>query len=352
MTMHDNAILYFGIFSLGVLAILLIDLLVIGRHSHVVSFKESLIWTSVWVSLALLFYVFLRYHAEKLHGVTSMEQLIAVASRYAPSLVIPPDDFINALDIYRKNLSMEFITGYLVEYSLSIDNIFVIMMILSAFAVSEKYYKSVLFWGILGAIVLRCIFIFAGSALIQRFEWILLLFGAFLIYSGIKIFLERNKEEKTEPQNHWLVKWLSSHVPVYKRYVTGHFFIRFKGKLYITPLFIVLMMVEFTDLIFAFDSIPAIFAITRDPFIVFFSNIFAIIGLRSLFFLLMRVVTLFHYLKVGVAFLLVFVGIKLLAHNWLEYIGFKTSYSLIIILSILALSILASVLFPKRTEAV
>jgi tellurite resistance protein TerC len=346
--MHDSALWYFGAFTIGVLAILMIDLLVIGRNSHVVSFKESILWTCVWVSLAILFYVFLRFHSEKLHGVENLAQLLQVAGKYAPSLVLPTDNYSAALDMYRANLSMEFITGYLVEYSLSIDNIFVIMMILAAFAVSEKYYKSVLFWGIIGAIVLRCIFIFAGSALIQKFEWILLLFGVFLIYSGIKVFLERNKDEKTEPQNHWLVKWLSKHVRVYKRYVTGHFFIRFKGNMYITPLFIVLIMIEFTDLIFAFDSIPAIFAITRDPFIVFFSNIFAIIGLRSLFFLLMRVVTLFHYLKVGVAMLLGFVGVKLLFHSWLDQVGFKTSYSLFIILGILALSILASVVFPKK----
>lgn len=348
--MHDSAVWYFAFFSLGVVAVLMIDLLVVGRNSHVVSFRESMVWTSIWVALAILFYLFLRFHAEKLHGITSMDHLMQVVHRYAPQLNVSGLDYTSAVDLYRSNLAMEFITGYVIEYSLSVDNIFVIMMILSAFAVSQKYYKKVLFWGILGAIVLRCLFIFLGSALIQKFEWILVLFGVFLVYSGIKIFLERNKDEKTEPQNHWIVRWLSKHMRVYRRYVTDHFFIRYRNLVYITPLFIVLLFIEFTDLIFAFDSIPAIFAITRDPFIVFFSNIFAIIGLRSLFFLLMKVVNLFHYLKVGVAFLLVFVGFKLLAHGWLEQVGFKTSYSLIVILSVLAVSILASVVFPQKKE--
>src|SRR5512133_892167 len=152
--MHDLAVWYFLFFCLGIVGLLMLDLLVIGRKSHIVSFKESIIWTTCWVMLAVGFFVFLRFFAENLHGISSMEQLVKVAGKYAPTLVLPSDDFNTALDIYRKNLSMEFITGYLVEYSLSIDNIFVIMMILSAFSVPQKYYKSVLFWGILGAIIL------------------------------------------------------------------------------------------------------------------------------------------------------------------------------------------------------
>jgi len=345
---RDHAVLFFGAFCLCVVLILLLDLLVIGKKKHVLSFREAILWTSVWVALALLFYVFLLFHAEKLHGIRSMEHLIHVRDRYAPFLQLPLNDFSAALSVYRKNLAIEYLTGYVIEYSLSIDNIFVMMMILSSFSVKEQYYKEVLFWGILGAIILRCLFIFIGSALIQRFEWILMLFGIFLLYSGAKAFFEHDHKVKTEPQNHWLVKWLSNHIPVFQRYVSGNFFIVENGKLFITPLLIVLILIEFTDLIFAFDSIPAVFSVTRDPFVVFFSNILAIIGLRSLFFLIMRVVNMFHYLKAGVAILLIFVGLKLLFHNWLDRLGLPTYYSLLVILSIIVLSILFSVIFPKK----
>jgi len=223
-------------------------------------------------------------------------------------------------------------------------------MILTGFSVDPKNYKQVLFWGILGAIVLRFIFIFAGSALIHRFSWILLVFGAFLVYSGVQMFLTRNKEQKLEARDHWLVKFLSKHVNVYPDFLGHHFWTRLDGKLYMTPLFIVLIMIEFTDVIFALDSIPAIFSITTDPYIVFFSNIFAIIGLRSLFFLLIKVVDLFHYLKVGISFLLAFVGFKLLFHSWLEEIGYQNVYSLYIIAGTLVISILASIIFPERKK--
>jgi tellurite resistance protein TerC len=346
--MISNEVLYFTLFSIFIIGVLFFDLKIVGRKSHVVSFKESLIWTSVWVSCAIGFYFLLLFHGEKIHGITTLSQLEHVSSKYAPSLHLIQGNFVESLNLYRQNMSSEFITGYLIEYTLSIDNIFVIMMLLAGFSVQEKFYKRVLFWGILGAIVLRFIFIFTGSALIQKFEWVLIVFGAFLIFSGGKMFIERDKEEKIEPQDHWLVKFLSKYFPVYKRYIGGHFFIRKNRKTYLTPLFVVLIIIEFTDLIFALDSIPAIFAITRDPYVVFFSNIFAIIGLRSLFFLLIKIVNLFHYLKVGVSFLLVFVGFKLVAHSWLEHIGFKTSYSLYIILGTLAISIIASLVFPKK----
>ncbi len=338
------------IFSLAIVAILVFDLTVIGKNSHVISFKEAAIWTAVWVSLALLFYVFIIYFGHRIHGVTNMDQLLAIQQKYAPQLQLDMSSFERSLDIYRKNMGMEYLSGYLIEYTLSMDNVFVIMMILSAFAVNPKYYKRVLFWGILGAIVLRFIFILAGNALIQKFEWVLLVFGAFLVFTGIKLFLNRNKYEKIEHQDNWMVKYLSKHVSVFQSYVKGYFFVRYKKLLYITPLFVVLLMIEFTDLIFATDSIPAIFAITRDWYIVFFSNIFAIIGLRSLFFLLMRVINMFHYLTIGISFLLVFVGFKLLFHSWLEHVGFKTVYSLYVILLTLALCIGASLLFPKKEQ--
>jgi integral membrane protein, TerC family len=350
--MISQELVYLTLFCVVVLAILVLDLTVIGRNSHVLSFKEATIWTAVWVSLALLFYVFILVNGHNFHGITNMNELLVVKAKYAPQLQLDPSSFEKSLSIYRQNMGMEFLSGYLIEYTLSMDNVFVIMMILSAFSVRDKYYKHVLFWGILGAIVLRFLFIFTGAALIARFEWILLVFGVFLVYTGVKMFINRNEEEKIEPHEHWLVKFLSKHTKVYPRYYKDHFFVRRKKELFITPLFVVLMLIEFTDLIFAMDSIPAIFAITRDPYLVFFSNIFAIIGLRSLFFLLLRVVDLFHYLKIGISFLLVFVGIKLLFHTWLDEIGFKSVYSLYVILFTLVLCIVISIIFPPKEEKI
>ncbi len=342
--------IFFILFGVLIVSVLLIDLLVVGRKYHVVSLKESLIWTSIWVSLAIGFYFFIRHYGQIIHGINDLESLKAYVALYQPTLQLP-DEFGTALELFRKELALNYITGYLLEYTLSIDNVFVILMILTGFSVAPQNYKPVLFWGVLGAIVLRFIFIFAGSALIHRFSWLLLVFGAFLVYSGIQMFLTRNREEKSEINKHWLVRFLSKHINIYPDYLESHFWKRIDGKFFFTPLFIVLIMIEFTDVIFALDSIPAIFSITTDPYIVFFSNIFAIIGLRSLFFLLAKLVNLFRYLKVGISFLLAFVGFKLLFHTWLDNIGYKTTYSLYIIAGTLLVSILASVAFPgKKTS--
>jgi tellurite resistance protein TerC len=344
-----------SLYLIGFIAIILIvlfsDLLLVGRNTHVLSFKESVLWTSLWVALAIGFYIFILHFGERLHGITDMASLTIVQQRYAPALHLENLDLASALQIYRQNIATEYITGYFLEYTLSIDNVFVIMMILASFSVPVENYKKVLFWGILGAIILRFLFIFIGSALIQRFEWILLIFGAFLIYSGVKMFLERNKEESIEVHDHFIVRNVSKIFKVHKTFEKDKFFLRNNRVLLITPLFIVLILIEFTDLIFAFDSIPAIFSVTKDPYIVFFSNIFAIIGLRSLFFLLIKVVDYFHFLKVGVSFLLVFIGFKLLFHSYLDKIGFENTYSLFIILLTLFLSIIASVIFPQKKSA-
>lgn len=346
----DN--IFFIVFGIVVLGVLLTDLLYVGRDHHTITLKESLIWTSVWVALSLGFFFFIRAYGQMVHGITDWESLRQYVGIYHPSMVLPEDDFEKALHVYRKVTSMDYLTGYLLEYTLSIDNIFVILLILTGFNVDPKNYKQVLFWGILGAILLRFIFIFVGSALIHKFSWILLIFGAFLVYSGVQMFLSRNQKQQVETRDHWLVKFLSKHVNIHPDFIDYHFWKRIDGRFFFTPLFIVLVMIEFTDVIFALDSIPAIFSITTDPYIVFFSNIFAIIGLRSLFFLLVRVVTLFHYLKAGISFLLTFVGFKLLFHSWLESIGYQNVYSLYIIAATLAISIIASVIFPeKKAEA-
>jgi tellurite resistance protein TerC len=344
----DNT-LFFSLFTISIVAILVFDLVFVGKNKHIISLKESAIWTSVWVALAVGFYFIIMNMGEQIHSINSLADLMEYKNKYAPHLLVT-DNLQESLAIYRKGIATDYITGYLLEYTLSIDNVFVIMMILASFSVDLKNYKQVLFWGILGAIILRFFFIFAGSALIQKFTWILLVFGAFLIYTGIKMFIDRNKDEKIDVKEHWLVKFLSRHFNITPNFEKHHFFVRQNRKLFITPLFVVLILIEFTDLIFAFDSIPAIFSITRDPYIVFFSNIFAIIGLRSLFFLLIKIIEYFHYIKVGVAFLLAFVGIKLIFHEFLVEIGFKNVYSLYIILFTLLISILASVVFPQKQK--
>ena len=342
--------IFFILFIIVIVSVLLIDLLVVGKNKHVISLKESMIWTSIWFTIALAFYLAILYLGHYIHNITSPGDLDKYLNLYNPHLNIKGLIFSDALVVYRKSLATDYITGYFLEYSLSIDNIFVILLILKGFSVSTINYKTVLFWGILGAIVLRFTFIFVGSALVIRYNWILFIFGAFLIYSGINLYFERKSEETFEVKDHWLVKFLSKHFNIYPFFVNHYFWKKIDAKFYFTPLFVVLIMIEFTDLIFAFDSIPAIFSVTRDPYIVFFSNIFAIIGLRSLFFLLIKIIDYFHYLKVGISVLLVFVGLKLLFHEYLENIGFKNIYSLYFILLTLAVSILSSVIFPEKLK--
>ncbi|MCF0061313.1 TerC/Alx family metal homeostasis membrane protein [Dyadobacter chenwenxiniae] len=348
--MFSNEVLFFGGFILVISVMLLLDLGVFNKKDHVVKFGEAAAWTVAWIFLALVFYVIINTHGDLVHGMDSFEELSAIKDKYAPHLKLIPGDFAGSLEIYRKNMSLEFITGYLLEYALSVDNIFVIILIFSSFGVRPQYYKKVLFWGVLGAIVMRFIFIFLGSALMQRFEWIIYIFGLLLVYQGGKIFFEAGKDEKIDPAKHPVVKFASKYLPVFPRYVREHFFVLKKGKWLVTPLFVVVLIVEFTDLIFAVDSVPAVFSVTKDPYVVFFSNIFAIMGLRSMFFFLSNIMGLFRFLKYGLGVLLVFIGGKMLFHTQLEVAGFETVYSLYVILGILAVSILASVVFPEKKE--
>ena len=341
-------LVFFILFLVGILGILMIDLLFVGRRSHEISLKEASVWTAIWVSLAFLFFIFLRFFGDAVHGIDTPEELATVLNRYYPYLSPFKGTLQEGLMLLRKNISINFLSGYLIEESLSIDNLFVMMAILKAFSVRKEDYKRVLFWGILGAIVMRFVFIFAGSALINRFEWLLYLFGAYLLYAGVKMYLDRNKENQIHPRDHPVVRFLSKRFRVYPEFVDNRFFIRKESLLFMTPLLIVVVVIEFSDLIFALDSIPAVFGITRDPYVVFFSNVFAILGLRSLFFLLTKVVERFYLLKVGVSILLVFIGLKLMAHEWLSQIGYRPVYSLYVIAGILMMSIVFSVLFPKK----
>ena len=293
----------FNVFVLGMLAL---DLGVFHRKAHVVTVKESLAWTVVWVALALLFNLGIAHYMGHAKG-------------------------------------LEFFTGYVIEKSLSVDNVFVFALLFSYFAVPPLYQHKVLFWGILGALVMRAIMIFVGAALIEKFAWIIYVFGAFLILTGIKMIVKR--EEEIHPERNPLVRWFKKFMPVTNDYRGGHFFIRENGVRMATPLFVVLLLVEFSDLIFAVDSIPAIFAVTKDPFIVYTSNVFAILGLRSLYFALAGVMEKFHYLKVGLGVVLSFVGVKMMLGHTAWKID--THVSLGIIVAVLAASIIVSLLRPK-----
>lgn len=347
----SNEVLFFGGFALFIIGMLALDLGVFNKTNHKVSLKEAGIFSAVWVALAILFFLFIRYEGHLLHDVKDMAHLQEMVQKHKHPIKLVPGDYEQSLSIYKKNLSIEFITGYVVEYALSVDNIFVIVLIFTAFKVDETYYHRVLFWGIIGAVLMRFAFIFLGATLIARFDWILYIFGAFLVFTGVRMFFNRDEEEKIDTENHPVIKFASKHFAVYPEYVHGNFFVKKHGKRMLTPLFLVLMIIEFTDLIFAVDSIPAIFSVTKDPYIVFFSNIFAILGLRSMFFLLVNIIDKFHYLKFGLAVLLTFIGVKMLAHIWLEKIGFGTVESLIVIVGILVVSVVASLMFPKKEEA-
>jgi tellurite resistance protein TerC len=304
--MADQVWLWVG-FNAFVLVMLGLDLGVFHRKAHVVSLRESLSWTMVWVGLALVFNLGVWHYAGPQKG-------------------------------------LEFLTGYLIEKSLSVDNVFVMALLFSYFAVPPAYQHKVLFWGVLGALVMRAIMIGVGAALITQFTWIIYVFGAFLILTGIKMVLKR--EEEIHPERNPVVRLFKRMMPVTADFRADRFFVVEAGRRAATPLFVVLLLVEFTDLIFAVDSIPAIFAVTTDPFIVYTSNIFAIMGLRSLYFALAGVMDIFHYLKVGLGVVLSFVGVKmLLAHTAYKI---DTLVSLGVIVVILAIAVVASLAFPKK----
>lgn len=303
--MTDQLWLWIG-FNLFVLGMLALDLGVFHRKSHVVTFKESITWTVVWVALALLFNAGIWHY-------------------------------------YGSQKALEFFTGYLIEKSLSVDNVFVFALLFSYFAVPPVWQHKVLFWGVLGALVMRAIMIAAGVALIAKFNWIIYLFGAFLVLTGVKMAVKR--EEEIHPERNPVVRWFKRWMPVTADFRGDRFFVLENGVRHATPLFVVLLLVEVSDLIFAVDSIPAIFAVTTDPFIVYTSNVFAILGLRSLYFALAGVMDKFHYLKVGLGVVLAFVGVKmLLAHSaW----KIDTLVALGVVVAILAVSVAASLLWPR-----
>jgi TerC family integral membrane protein len=344
--MHLHEILIFTGFLLFIITMLFIDIGIFNKEAREVSFKNALYWTAGWVSLSLIFWGAIYLYGNHIHTINNITDLKEIIIKYNHPIDISSNDYEYLLGKYRHNLGLEYITGYLIEYALSVDNIFVILMIFYSFGLQKKYYHKVLFWGILGAIIMRFLFIFVSSVLIQQFSWVLYGFGLLLVFTGIKMFIDRNKNEQINTGNHKIVLLASKLFRVDKEYKGSSFILKKEGKLYVSTLFVILLVIEFTDVIFAVDSVPAIFSITQDPYIVYFSNIFAIIGLRSLFFLVQNIVEKFNYLKVGLAVLLVFIGVKMLIH---DYYQISTMYSLLAILAILTTSIILSLIFPNHS---
>ena len=319
---------FYAAFTGFVLLLLAIDLGVFHRKAHAVSFREAAIWTVVWISLALGFNFLLYQYA--LWKFPQDPRLLA----------IPGFDPSAAAQV----VSLEFLAGYIVEKSLSVDNIFVFVVIFSYFAIPAMYQHRVLFYGIMGALIFRAIFIAMGSVLMQ-YHWVILIFGAFLIITGIKMMFA--PEKKIDPNKNPLIRLFRKLVPVTQELHGQRFFVKEKGMVYATPLFITLLFVEISDVIFAVDSVPAIFALTSEPMIVFSSNIFAILGLRAMYFMLAGAVEKFYLLKYGLAVVLIFVGLKMVWLNDLYGGKFPISLSLGIIGGVIALSVALSLLFTR-----
>ena len=311
----DTIWLWVG-FNVFVLAMLALDLGVFHRKAHVLSVKEAAIWSVVWISLSMVFNVGLYFFWHNLSPNSPLSDSEA---------------------------ALAFFTGYLIEKSLSVDNIFVFVLLFGYFAVPPLYQHRVLFWGILGALLMRGILIAVGANLITRFHWIIYIFGAFLIFTGIRMALHR--EQEIHPDKNPLVRLFRKMMPVTENYEEDKFFVRRAGKLMATPLFLVLLIVESTDLIFAVDSIPAIFAVTTDPFLVYTSNVFAILGLRSLYFVLAGVMDKFYYLKIGLSVILTFVGIKMVI---VDIWKIPVALSLSVIITILGVAVAASLHRARR----
>lgn len=298
----------FVLFNIFVLAMLAIDLGVFHRKAHEVNIREALVWTAVWIVLALMFALWIYFQRGQVDAVN-------------------------------------FLTGYLIEKSLSVDNIFVFVLIFSFFRVDPRWQHKVLFWGIFGALLMRAIFIFAGITLIQKFHWVIYVFGAFLIYTGIRMAFHR--ETEIHPEKNPVLRAFRKLVPVTDNFRADHFFVKENSRNLATPLFIVLLFIETTDIVFAVDSIPAIIAITRDPFIVYTSNVFAILGLRALYFALAGTMKIFRFLHYGLSAILAFIGGKMLVSDFFEI---PVLIALGAVAAILAVSVLASVLKPLRSE--
>ncbi|MBC7420327.1 MAG: TerC family protein [Bdellovibrio sp.] len=328
--MHDYWWFYLG-FLVFVLAVLALDLGVFHKKAHEVSFKEASIWTTIWISTALVFnYLFYLYAQFR----------FSTHERYTSIIGFNPE-------IQAKASALEFLTGFVVEKCLAIDNIFIFAVVFAYFGIPKKYQHRILFWGILGALIFRGIFIAMGSVLMQ-YHWVVIFFGALLIITGFKMFFAGTELQSLE--NNFIIRQLKKVFRVHPQIEGQHFFIKKEGLLYVTPLFLALIFLELSDIIFAVDSIPAIFALTKEPLIVFTSNIFAILGLRSMYFMLAGVMDRFGYIKYGLAAVLIFVGLKMVWLNGVYDGKFPITWSLAIIGILISSSILASIIIDRRKQ--
>jgi TerC family integral membrane protein len=311
--------IFWILFNVFVLAMLALDLGVVHRKQHVVEFREAIGWTMVWVMLAGIFAVLIYFHGHSMTGHHARRN---------------------------SELTLEFLAGYLIEESLSVDNLFVFLVIFRFFAVPRKYQHEVLFWGVVGALVMRAAFILIGIKLLNAFEWVIYVFGAILVYSGIKLF--RQHDAEFDPETNLVLRWFRKIFRVTENYEGHKFFTVRNGIRYATPLAVVLLMIETTDLLFATDSIPAVLAVTREPFIVFTSNVFAILGLRSLYFALAGMIEAFHLLHYGLSVILIFIGVKMLASH---YVHVPIGVALAAVAGVLLISIVLSLLVPRKAVA-
>lgn len=322
--MEVSGVFWFG-FVTFVIVMLVLDLTVFHKKDEVMKVKTALLWSAFWIGLAVLFNIGIYFVGGSLWG----EEMA-------------------------KQKALEFLTGYLIEESLSVDNLFVFIMIFSFFGIEPKYQHRILFWGIIGAIVMRAIFIFAGVAIIEKFAWVMYIFGAFLIYTGIHMLFEKDDKKDFDPNKNIAVRLFRKIMPVSDDKAHTKFFVRQNKILYATPFFIALLLIEVSDLIFAIDSIPAVLSVSKDPFIVYTSNIFAILGLRSLYFALSGVMQYFRYLKYALAFILSFIGIKMCINEFTKEMNFdfhiSNFVSLGVIVSALTLSIVASIIAEKSSK--
>lgn len=311
--------LFYGVFFAVILIMIAVDMLSLKKTGvHKVSVKEALAWSCVWVAVSCAFagWLYFELAGNPLYG-----------------------------HVVAKEKTLEFFTGYILEKSLAVDNIFVFLMIFSYFKVQPQYQHRVLLYGVFGAIVLRMIMIFIGAALVSRFEWILYVFGAFLLYTGVKMIKSGGDDDEEDLSKNKLLNWVKNHIPVSKDFHGENFFTVENGKRIATPMLLVLVMIEMSDVIFAVDSIPAIFAVTTDPFIVLTSNTFAILGLRAMYFLLADIADRFVFLKFGLAFVLSFIGIKMLIMHWVHI---PVGASLAVVFGALGVSILISLMYNRR----
>jgi tellurite resistance protein TerC len=303
----QNTPLFWIVFNVFVIGLLLLDLLVFNRKAHAIGLREALGWSAFWVALSLGFN-YLVYHT------------------------------------MGREAGLQWLTGYLVEKALSVDNLFVFLLIFNYFKVPAEFQHRILFWGVLGALVLRAVFILVGGALLAKFHFLIYILGAFLVYTGVRMGLSGDGPE-IDPENNPIVRFLSRHLPITRQMEGGKFFVRRDGVRFATPLFVVLVMVETTDVVFAADSIPAILAITRDTFIVFTSNVFALLGLRAMYFALASMMRLFHYLHYGLSLILIFIGAKILLES---IYPIPMPIALGVVGGLLLLSVLASLVWPKK----